>query len=44
MAMGESSPLPEFLVRAHHQSMGYNGTPKIYNPQTKEIKILEPAK
>ena len=40
--MGESSPLPEFLIPSHHAIMGYDGTPKIYNPQTKEIKILEP--
>ena len=42
--MGESSPLPEFLVPSHHAIMGYDGVPKIYNPQTKEIKILEPLK
>ena len=40
--MGESAPLPEFLVPYHHAVMGYEGVPKIYNPQTKEIKILEP--
>ena len=42
--MGESAPLPEFLIPSHHAIMGYDGTPKIYNPQTKEIKILEPLK
>ena len=42
--MGESSPLPEFLIPSHHAIMGYEGTPKIYNPNTKEIKILEPLK
>jgi len=40
--MGESAPLPEFLIPFHHAVMGYEGVPKIYNPQTKEIKILEP--
>lgn len=27
MAMGESSPLPEFLIPAHHRAMGYPGDP-----------------
>ena len=40
MAMGESSPLPEFLIPSHHAAMGYTGTPRIYDPQTKEIKVL----
>lgn len=40
VAMGRASPLPEFLVPSHHAAMGYAGVPKIYNPQTKEIKIL----
>ncbi len=44
MALGESSPLPEFLIPSHHAIMGYDGVPKIYNPNTKEIKILEPLK
>ena len=42
--MGETSPLPEFLIPSHHAIMGYNGTPKVYNPNTKEVKILEPLK
>lgn len=40
MAMGESSPLPEFLIPSHHAAMGYGGAPRIYNPQTREVKIL----
>lgn len=44
MNMGESSPLPEFLIPFHHASMGYGGTPKIYNPMTKEMKVIEPLK
>jgi type IV secretory pathway TraG/TraD family ATPase VirD4 len=44
IALGEASPLPEFLIPSHHAIMGYDGTPKIYNPNTKEIKILEPLK
>lgn len=42
--MGESSPLPEFLIPSHHARMGYSGKPKVYNPKTNEIKILEPIK
>ena len=41
MAMGEAPPLPEFLVPSHHRALGYTGTPRIYYPATKEIKILE---
>ena len=44
IAMGESSPLPEFLIPSHHAALGYSGVPKIYIPQTKEIKVLEPIK
>jgi type IV secretory pathway TraG/TraD family ATPase VirD4 len=40
--MGESSPLPEFLIPHHHAAMGYGGAPKVQNPMTKEIKVLEP--
>ncbi len=40
MAMGESSPLPEFLIPSHHAAMGYGGTPRVYDPQTHEIKVL----
>ena len=44
MAMGESTPLPEFLIPSHHATLGYPGTPRVYNPQTREIKILTPQK
>jgi len=44
MKMGEASPLPEFLIPYHHMVMRYDGAPKVYNPNTKEIKILEPLK
>lgn len=44
IAMGESSPLPEFLIPSHHAALGYSGVPKIYIPQTKEIKVLESVK
>jgi type IV secretion system protein VirD4 len=40
--MGEASPLPEFLIPSHHAIMGYDGTPRMLNPNTNEIKILEP--
>ena len=36
--MGESSPLPEFLIPSHHAIMGYPGKPRIYNPATGELK------
>lgn len=38
MAMGESSPLPEFLIPSHHKIMGYSGNPRSYNPATGELK------
>ena len=38
--MGECSPLPEFLVAAHHRALGYMGKPRVYDPQTKLIKDL----
>ena len=43
MQNGEASPLPEFLIPSHHAILGYPGAPKIYDPNTKEIKILEPV-
>ena len=36
--MGESSPLPEFLIPSHHRIMGYTGKPRVYNPATGELK------
>lgn len=41
--MGRSSPLPEFLVPTHHAILEYAGTPRFYNPQTKELKELVPV-
>ncbi|MCL2748962.1 MAG: type IV secretory system conjugative DNA transfer family protein [Alphaproteobacteria bacterium] len=38
--MGKAPPLPEFLVPAHHASMGYRGTPRQYDPMTKKVKEL----
>ncbi len=41
MEMGESSPMPEFLIPSHHKILGYPGKPKILNPKTGEIKELD---
>ena len=38
------NPLPEFLIPSHHAIMGYSGAPRVLNPKTNEIKILEPLK
>ena len=37
VSMGESSPLPEFLIPSHHAIMGYSGNPRMYNPATGEL-------
>jgi type IV secretion system protein VirD4 len=37
-AMGEASPLTEFLIPSHHAIMGYSGKPRVYNPNTGELK------
>ena len=37
-SMGEASPLPEFLIPSHHAIMGYSGKPRVYNPNTGELK------
>lgn len=39
-SMGRASPLPEFLIPAHHAAMGYTGNPRVYNPLTKELKEI----
>ncbi len=41
MDMGQTSPLPEFLIPKHHKLMRYPGKPKIYNPMTHETKELD---
>ncbi len=41
MAMGESSPLPEFLIPSHHKIMGYSGNPRVLNPMTGELKEFQ---
>lgn len=40
MDMGEAPPLPEFIIPSHHAAMGYPGVPKVYNPMTKEVKLV----
>lgn len=41
--MGESSPIPEFLIPSHHAALGYAGEPRYFDPKTKEIKMLAPV-
>jgi type IV secretory pathway TraG/TraD family ATPase VirD4 len=38
--MGEATPIPEFLVAKHHRALRYAGAPRVYDPQTKQIKEL----
>ena len=38
--MGESAPMPEFLVPQHCKAMGYTGTIRFLDPATKTIKVL----
>ena len=39
-AMGKASPLPEYLVPAHHAAMGYPGAPNFYDTVAKKTKKL----
>lgn len=36
--MGETTPLPEFLIPAHHAALQYDGAPRVLNPMTNELK------
>ena len=36
--LGEASPLPEFMIPKHHALMRYSGRPRVYNPNTGELK------
>ncbi len=38
--MGETTPLPEFLIPAHHNALRYEGPVRIYNPATGELKEM----
>jgi type IV secretion system protein VirD4 len=38
--MGKASPLPEFLIPAHHRAMGYPGRPRYFDPIKKETREI----
>ena len=38
--LGETTPIPEYLVPGHHRALRYAGVPRVYDPQTKNIKDL----
>ena len=38
--LGETTPIPEYLVAKHHRALRYPGAPRIYDPQTKTVKEL----
>ncbi len=38
--MGESAPMPEFLVSNHCRAMGYTGQIRFMDPTTKTIRVL----
>ena len=38
--MGESAPMPEFLVPGHCRAMGYTGQIRFMDPTTKTIRVL----
>ena len=40
LALGESAPMPEFLVPSHCRAMGYTGQIRFLDPTTKTIKVL----
>jgi type IV secretion system protein VirD4 len=40
VALGESAPMPEFLVPRHCQAMGYKGPIRLFDKATNTIKIL----
>ncbi len=40
VAMGESAPMPEFLVPSHCKAMGYSGPIRLFDKETNTIKIL----
>ncbi len=41
VAMGEASPLPDFLIASHHAAMGYGGTPRgVWDPNARQIMPL----
>ena len=36
--MPPATPIPEYLVPKHHRALRYEGAPKIYDPQTKQVR------
>lgn len=38
--MGRASPIPDYLVPHHHRALRYPGAPRVYDPETKQVKEL----
>ena len=38
--MGESSPIPEYLIPRHHRALRYDGVPRVYDVKTNKVKDL----
>ena len=38
--MGESSPIPEYLIPKHHRALRYDGVPRVYDAKTNTVKEL----
>lgn len=38
--LGETTPIPEYMIPKHHRALRYAGNPRVYNPKTKEVKEL----
>ncbi|MFQ6739635.1 MAG: type IV secretory system conjugative DNA transfer family protein [Alphaproteobacteria bacterium] len=38
--MGESLPMPEFLIPSHHKALGYAGKPRVFDKETNTVKEL----
>ena len=38
--MGESSPIPEYLIPKHHRALRYEGVPRVYDAKTNKVKDL----
>ncbi|MBQ8256034.1 MAG: type IV secretory system conjugative DNA transfer family protein [Alphaproteobacteria bacterium] len=38
--MGRAAPIPEYLVPHHHRALRYPGAPRVYDPETKQVKEL----
>lgn len=40
--MGETTPIPEYMIPRHHRALRYSGVPRIYDPNTKRVRELKP--